>query len=111
MSDEWPREGLSDRHVDDLVRRASAVPTDEMLLGQKVLARIRREDARRAQGVFGPRMAAAGFAAVLAATPLAIVTFPSGAGGLAERLILGIATGDPLALGAGFGFNGVRSAE
>lgn len=96
------KRGRTDADLDALVREASALPTDEALLAQKVAARLRRRRADPA-GIWVPlpRAAVAGFAAVLVATPAAI--FYGGAGGIEDRFLERAVLGGPPVLDPGLG--------
>lgn len=89
---------LDDRGLDALISAAADHPVDVGALTTRVLARLRDEP----QGLFDwllalpvPRMLPAGFAAVLAVTPIAVATLPLPVDP-AEAAILGLATGAPL---------------
>jgi hypothetical protein len=89
-----------DDQIDALVRAASACDVDEARLSQAVLTRIRDGQ----QGLFGMfsqnwRVAPAGFAAVLAITPVLITQLP---GNSEEDLIAALVTGGPVLVDASF---------
>lgn len=97
-----------DRAMDDLVRRASARPVDELRLTRSVLARI-RQDASPAPSLWGRlsafpeftgigRLAPVGFALVLLGTPFVVAGYPADA---TESVVWGFASGDPALIGTG----------
>lgn len=91
-----------DDRIDDAVRRASQRPVDETLLTRQVLARIRATSQPTATpwtrffalpDFAGPgRLAPAGFAAILLATPFAIANYP---GDATDRAVYALTLGDP----------------
>ncbi len=96
-----------DDGIDDAVRRASAREVDEALLANAVLTRI-RQDAQPTASLWarffalpdfaGPgRLAPAGFAAILLATPFAVANYPVD---LTERAIYDFALGDLVLIGS-----------
>lgn len=87
-----------DDKLDALIRAAADRATDEGALAARVLARLRAEPQGLSDWLFAlpvPRLVPAGFAAMLALTPLAVMQFPL-ATDPAEAAILGLATGVPL---------------
>lgn len=90
-----------DRALDALVARAAAAPVDADRLAARVRGRIA---AAGDQGVTAwlwalPRPVAAGFAAVLAATPVAVAALPLGPLDPIALAALALAGGTPLGFG------------
>jgi hypothetical protein len=97
----------NDNRIDEAVRRASARRVDEALLARNVVARIRQDGKPTASPWLrffalpqfsGPgRLAPAGFAAILLATPFAVANYP---GDATENVIYALALGDPVLITA-----------
>jgi hypothetical protein len=90
-------EPLDDDALDRQVKAAAAVPFDDVRVTEAVLARVHRERRVRPErqtntwtGWIGP----AAFASILVATPFAVALYPASE----DALLVGLATGDPLAI-------------
>jgi hypothetical protein len=97
----------TDAALDDQIRSAADVRFDDVAVSEAVLARIHAS--RRAAPPARPRswgsvLAPAAFASVLLATPFIVATYPLGDTS-ADRILAGLATGDPFAIAADAGFD------
>jgi hypothetical protein len=96
-----------DAHLDARIKAASTVRFNEIAATQAVLARIAaRQIAPQRRGeVWFQRLGPVVFASVLLATPFVVAYFP-GADLGTDAMMIGLATGDPMALIAEAGFAG-----